>query len=68
MTDRILREIWVGTDMLNVPSNRNGVPVPGQFPYQYDAPGLQNATIVLPLKDNNYICRTGCTARSVGSF
>jgi hypothetical protein len=50
--------LWVGTDMLNVPSNRNGVPVPGQFPFQYDASGLQNATIVVPLKDNNYICGT----------
>lgn len=50
--------LWVGTDLLNVPSNRNGIPVPGRFPFHFDATGLQNTTIVIPLKDNNYICGT----------
>lgn len=41
--------LWVGTDLLDVPTNSSGVPVPGQFPYQYDVNGGQTYTFEVEL-------------------
>ncbi len=43
--------LWVGNDLLNVPANRNGIPVPGQFPYQASAVGLTSYTFAIPFAD-----------------
>lgn len=53
--------LWVGPDMLNLPEeivNNQGVPVPGKFPYQFDASGLTHHTFVIPLSGNSYVCGT----------
>jgi hypothetical protein len=34
-----------------VPSNPQGVPVPGQFPYSFDATGLRTHTFTIPIAD-----------------
>ena len=43
--------LWGGTDLANVPSNPQGVPVPGQFPYSFDATGLRTHTFTIPIAD-----------------
>ena len=43
--------LWGGTDLANVPSNPQGVPVPGQFPYQFDASGSREHTFTIPIAD-----------------
>lgn len=56
--------LWVGNDLLNVPSVNNGpnagTPIPGKFPYTADASGLQNYTFKVPLAQagNPYKCGT----------
>ena len=40
--------LWVGTDLANVPSTGNGTPIPGQFPYQFNASGLTTYTFTIP--------------------
>lgn len=42
---------WVGNDLLNVPANNQGTPVPGKFPYKPDATGLTSYTITVPFSD-----------------
>lgn len=47
---------WAGNDLTNVPANRNGIPVPGQFCSAaggacLDASGLKEHTFVIPLAD-----------------
>lgn len=41
--------LWIGSDILLVPKNPQGIPVPGQFPYQYNATGLTSYTFTVPL-------------------
>jgi hypothetical protein len=42
--------LWIGNDLANVPStkpnknNPGGIPIPGQFPFSYDASGLTSYT------------------------
>ena len=54
--------LWVGTSLLDVPAVPNGpnagTPIPGHFPYSFDASGLQHYTFVIPLSEHNYICGT----------
>jgi len=40
---------WAGNDLANVPANRQGIPVPGQFPYAFDASGSTSHTFTIPL-------------------
>lgn len=47
-------QMWVGNDLLNLPANNNGTPIPGQFCSAdsgacYDATGLTKYTFVMPL-------------------
>lgn len=44
---------WAGGDVLDVPSNKQGTPVPGQFPYKPDATGLTDYTITIPFSAIN---------------
>lgn len=43
--------LWVGNDILDVPANPQGTPVPGQFPYQHDAAGQTSYTFTIPFAD-----------------
>lgn len=43
--------LWVGDDLADVPKNGQGVPVPGQFPYQHDASGQTSYTFTVPLSE-----------------
>jgi hypothetical protein len=45
--------LWIGNDLTNVPSNPQGVPVPGQFPYQYTPPNNTTTeyTFTIPFTD-----------------
>jgi hypothetical protein len=43
--------LWVGNDLVNVPSNPQGTPVPGQFPYKPDASGLTEYTFKILLTE-----------------
>lgn len=55
--------LWVGTDLLNVPSVKNGpnagTPIPGQFPYTFDASGLQHYTFKVPLASSGNLYKCG---------
>jgi hypothetical protein len=49
---------WVGNDLTSVPSNRQGIPVPGQFCNAlggrcYDASGLTTYTFTIPFSELN---------------
>jgi hypothetical protein len=41
--------MWVGDHISLVPSNKQGIPVPGQFPWKVDATGLTASTLAIPL-------------------
>jgi hypothetical protein len=41
--------LWVGTDMTLLPTTPTGNPIPGQFPYSFDAAGTQTHTFEIPL-------------------
>jgi hypothetical protein len=43
--------LWVGTDLADKPSTKNGTPIPGQFPYKYDVNGGNTYTFTIPLND-----------------
>jgi len=48
--------VWVGNDLLNLPANSQGIPVPGQFCSAaggacVDATGLKEYTFTIPLAD-----------------
>ena len=43
--------LWGGTDLANVPTNPEGIPVPGQFPYSFDASGSRDHTFTIPIAD-----------------
>jgi hypothetical protein len=50
--------MWAGNNLLNVPANNNGTPVPGQFCSAlggacYDATGLTTHTFTIPFSDLN---------------
>jgi hypothetical protein len=50
--------MWAGNDLVNLPKNPQGVPVPGQFPYTTDAdpgyvPGGTSYTFTIPLASLN---------------
>lgn len=54
-------KIWVGGDLDNLPTNGQNVPVPGQFPFKYDATGNSfTATIqlseIVPLGTDPVTC------------
>lgn len=54
---------WVGDDISLVPSNAQGIPVPGQFPWHVDVSGLTTATLAIPLSslgitDMTKMCNT----------
>lgn len=60
--------LWVGTDLALVPStkpsknNPGGVPVPGQFPYKFDAMGASEHLFIIPLANISFYdgkCGTG---------
>lgn len=47
-------QVWAGSDLLNLPANNNGTPIPGQFCSAdggacFDATGLTEYTFVMPL-------------------
>jgi hypothetical protein len=48
--------LWVGTELANVPTNSQGIPVPGQFPYAFDASGLTTHTFTIPFSDLAVVC------------
>jgi hypothetical protein len=43
--------LWAGSDLTNVPSNPQGTPIPGQFPYHYTPPNQTTTeyTFSIPL-------------------
>lgn len=41
--------LWVGTDLTLVPATPKGIPIPGQFTYQYDTNGASSYSFVIPL-------------------
>lgn len=41
--------LWVGTNLLDVPANPKGTPIPGHFPYHYAANGAQTHTFEVAL-------------------
>jgi hypothetical protein len=41
--------VWVGSSLLTLPVAGNGQPIPGQFPFQYDATGKKTYTFTIPL-------------------
>ena len=43
--------LWVGDDLANVPKTPKGIPIPGQFPYHFDATGETEYTFTIPLTD-----------------
>jgi len=50
--------LWVGTDMSLLPKNNQGTPIPGHFPYVFDASGLTTYTFVIPLANISFFA--GC--------
>lgn len=44
---------WAGGAVADVPSNNQGTPVPGKFPYKPDATGLTDYTITIPFSSIN---------------
>lgn len=42
-------KMWVGTDLLNMPQNKQGIPIPGQFPYKITTDGNTTYTFTIPL-------------------
>lgn len=51
--------LWVGTDWTLLPVNPQGTPVPGQFPYHFDATGLNTYTFTIPLSGIPYYSKCG---------
>ena len=43
--------LWGGTNLDDVPKNNAGNPVPGQFPYSFDASGSRDHTFTIPIAD-----------------
>jgi hypothetical protein len=43
--------LWVGNLLANIPSTPNGTPIPGQFPYSFEATGQTTHTFVIPLSE-----------------
>jgi hypothetical protein len=43
--------LWIGKDQSLVPANPQFIPVPGQFPYSFDATGLRAYTFIIPISD-----------------
>ena len=43
--------LWGGTNLDDVPKNNAGNPVPGQFPYHFDATELRTHTFTIPIAD-----------------
>lgn len=59
--------LWVGCDLAEVPSNPQGIPVPGQFPYKFNDeapvdPNLTEHTFSIPISDITCIGETPCGA------
>lgn len=53
-------QMWAGNNLANVPSNQNGIPVPGQFCQAlggacYDATGLTTYTFTIPFSSLNIV-------------
>ncbi len=51
--------LWAGIDSTLYPQNSQGTPVPGQFPYSYDATGLNEYTFTIPLIDIEFFNECG---------
>lgn len=51
--------LWVGADMSLLPVNNQGTPVPGHFPYSFDASGLNTYKFTIPLSQIS--SNTKCT-------
>jgi len=47
--------VWAGNDLSSIPTNPQGIPVPGQFPYQHNAAGLTSYTFEIPLASLNAV-------------
>ena len=43
--------LWGGTDLADVPTSGGGNPIPGQFPYSFDASGSRDYTFTIPIAD-----------------
>lgn len=41
--------LWVGSDMTTIPMAGNGAPIPGKFPYSFNAAGSNSYTFEIPL-------------------
>lgn len=57
--------LWVGNNLANVPSNNQGIPIPGQFPHSIDltGQGLTTYTFTIPfssisISDVTQVCNT----------
>ncbi len=62
--------LWAGNDLLNVPANKQGTPVPGQFCGAdggacVDATGLQTYTFAVPFSDLNIVDATSVCGSSL---
>jgi hypothetical protein len=61
--------LWVGTDLTLLPTTPNGsglgTPIPGQFPYVYDAAGLTTYTFTIPLANISFYTACGNTINVV---
>jgi hypothetical protein len=43
--------LWVGSDLTNLPKNPQGVPVPGKFPWVYNAAGMTSYQFTIPFSE-----------------
>ena len=43
--------LWGGTNLADLPTSGGGNPIPGQFPYSFDATGLRTHTFTIPIAD-----------------
>jgi len=61
--------LWVGTDLTLLPTTPNGpgagTPIPGQFPYVFDAAGLTTYTFTIPLANISFYTACGNTINVV---
>lgn len=51
--------LWVGSDFTLLPINNQGTPIPGQFPYSFDASGTSTYTFTIPLSTIPYYSNCG---------
>lgn len=55
-------KIWVGDDQSLLPVSGNGTPIPGQFPFKYDATG-NSFTATIPFSSITGSCAITCSTK-----